>query len=240
MYLIFTALFMGVVVFLILQYQLKKSTTYQPTVKHDEPDTTEDTPVDFGFKQHWMAIKTTDTQQVAGALSSKQSYRCNWKKGISQAYNNATYITPAIDGWTLVVNPILRLDERSNNQKDVEQLKKLSLLFGEIQFFATHRVVEYHCWAKFVNGNLTRIYSYLGKHGENTWVEGDPTTAEEGLNLVNTLSEEAMNQPGYLDREDILTPNEETVMQIASAWSVDPSCISGRTNITGLGLICGR
>jgi hypothetical protein len=43
---------------------------------------------------------------------------------------------------------------------------------------------------------------------------------EAGLNLINTFSEEA-NDENYFSREDVTTPNEQTVMNVAGSWSVD-------------------
>lgn len=188
-------------------------------VKPEELDTTEDEPVDFGFKQHWLAIKTTDTQKVAEALGAKQVYPCNWKKGIALAYRKAPYITPPIDGWTLVVNSDLLIDEGRDKEREIQELNRLSKLFGEAQFFVTHRIVEYHYWAKSINGVLTRAFGYLGETGENTLIHGNPTDIEQELSVENTF------------------PDEEMVMKIAEAWSIDPTKISERTDIKGIGLV---
>ena len=64
-------------------------------------------------------------------------------------------------------------------------LNKLSLEFGEAQFFGNHRVVEYHNWMKSINGKTERIYAYIGERGENIKVFGNPSEIEKDLNLFN-------------------------------------------------------
>lgn len=159
---------------------------------------------------------------------------CNWEAGIQQAYHNyAVFITPAINGWTLACGYGL--------PEDLEKIKPLlqafSLEFGEAQYFATHRVTDYHCWMKASNGQMQRAYTYLGEIGENITVEGEATDIEKTFELANTFSAEAQND-AYFEREDLTWPDEELVMQIAESWSINPSELENRNDITpGLGLI---
>ena len=68
-------------------------------------------------------------------------------------------------------------------------------------------------------------------------IEGDPTPIESNVNLANTFSEEAKDE-NYFERTDITFPDEELVMKVAEAWSVNPTTLEGRKDIsTGLGLV---
>jgi hypothetical protein len=200
-----------------------------------------DTPISFGYKCMWIAVKTNNKEKVAEILGLKETHPENWKKGIEEAYNDKVFITPQIGEWTLVVgyglagkNSKNELDE-ANSYKD--KINKLSKEFGEAQFFATHRVTEYHLWAKSLSGQTVRIYSYVGEKGENILIEGQPTTVENKYKLVNTFSKEAKDEK-YFDRNDLVVPDEELVMKIAANWSVDPSTLEGRKDIKpGLGII---
>ncbi|TVZ08684.1 hypothetical protein JM80_1184 [Cellulophaga sp. RHA_52] len=109
-------------------------------------------------------------------------------------------------------------------------LNYLSTEFGEAHFFGTNRVVEYHSWMKSKNGKMERIYSYLGESMENIKVFGEPTKAEEGLKLFNSLSEDAKNE-AYFEREDLTYADEMLVMEIAEKWGVNPTKLSTRTDI---------
>ncbi len=199
--------------------------------------TVPDSPLAFGYKCMWFAVKTDDKDGVAEALGFKSTMACNWEYGIAQAYGKSVYITPAIGTWTLAVGWGLPHGDSKESIEKVKSLAdKLSERFGEAQFFGTHRVVEYHCWLKSVGGKTERLYSYSGESGENLAVEGGPTVFEKQYNLVNTLAAEAQSE-GHYDREDLDYPDEEMVMKLAGAWSINPQLIENNDNIKGLGLV---
>ncbi len=200
-------------------------------------DTIEDKPISFGYKCMWFAIKTTEQEKVAQLLGLKKTTRSNWKNGLESAYNNAVFITPPVDGWILAVGwGLPQADSKETLEKTIDLANTLSRQFGEAQFFCTHRVTEYHCWLKSVNGKSERLYSYLGEQGENIVISGSPTKAERKYNLVNTLSDEAKSDD-YFGRDDLVYPDEELVMEIAGAWSINPTLLEGNKNIKGMGLL---
>ena len=96
------------------------------------------------------------------------------------------FITPPIDNWTLGVGMRLPTgDSKESIEQVSDLLKSLSKQFGEAQFFCTHRVVEYHCWIKSTNGQIDRIYSYLGERGANIEIQGEPTEIEKKYKLID-------------------------------------------------------
>lgn len=181
-----------------------------------------DMPESFGYKCMWYAIKTENVQRIAEILQLKSLEPCNWSVGVRKAYQDSVFITPAIGDWTLVAGRGLLFADTPAEIMDVKNLlARLSNEFGEAQFFCTHRIVEYHLWMKAIKGKVTRAYGYLGESDENVIVEGEPTDIEKGYDLINTFSAEAKDK-NYLTREDIFVPDEQTVMEIAGNWSVDP------------------
>lgn len=197
----------------------------------------EDDPIGFGYKTTWFAIKTNNQEQVANFLNLKDLKKANWKSGLDNSYNKQIFITPNIDNWILVVgNSLPSGDSDESIEKVKLLLEKLSREFGEAQFFSTHRVVEFHCWIKATNGAVDRIYSYLGESGENIEVSGKATNIEKKYNLINYLSPEAQ-QDSYIEREDLIYPDEELVMTIAGDWSINPTTLDDRRDIKGLGLL---
>jgi len=200
-----------------------------------------DSPIAFGYKCMWVAVKTTDKEKVADILGIKDRRPCNWVNGIDAAYDNKIFITPAVGQWTLVVGYGMSNPKAKKTIDEAESFKaiidKLSRAFGEAQFFLTHRVAEYHVWAKSINGHTIRYYSYLGESGENPMVDGKPTTIEKQYNLVNTLSQEAKDS-NYLYRRDLVFPDEELVMTIAGNWSINPQTLEIRKDVApGLGIL---
>jgi len=199
--------------------------------------TNPDTPVGFGYKIMWIAVKTDNKALVAQTMGLKKTKPSNWKNGIDKAYMDAIFITPPIDNWILVVGMGLPTgDSKESIDQVSDLLNKLSTQFGEAQFFCTHRVVEYHCWIKSTNGQIDRIYSYLGESGENIEIKGEPTDIEKNYKLIDTFSEEGQKDD-YFDQEDLIYPDEQLVMTIAGNWSIDPTLLDKRKDITGLGLI---
>ena len=197
-----------------------------------------DNPVDFGYKNVWIAVKTDNKKRISEVLELKNVQPSNWKSGIETAYNDGIFITPQIGEWTLAVGMKLVNDANLENINKLENiLNKLSSEFGEAQSFGTHRVVEYHHWIKSVNGKTTRVYSYIGESGENFKVFGELTEPETDLNLFNSLSKES-ELDEYWEREDLDYADEELVMKIAENWSVNPTKLTERTDIKNeLGII---
>ena len=200
-------------------------------------DTIEDKPISFGYKCTWFAIKTTDQEKVAQTLGLRKITRSNWKTGLENAYNNSVFITPPVDGWILAVGwGLPHADSKEALEKVTNLANILSKEFGEAQFFFKHRVTEYHCWLKSIKGKSERIYSYVGEQGENIAISGNTTKDEKKYNLVNTLSDEAKSDD-YFDRDDLVYPDEDLVMEIAGAWSINPTLLEKNKNVTGMGLL---
>ena len=191
-----------------------------------------DYPISFGYKCMWFAIKSGNKDKIISKLNYTKIDNCNWSTGIERAYKGAIFLTPKIGNWTLVYGNGITIDGGSINE--IESIKnmliKLSNEFGEAQFFNTHRIVEYHCWIKAINGKIKRAYAFLGESCKTIINEGEPTDIESKHNLINTFSEESKID-GYFDREDICFPNELLLMEIANSWSVNPSELENRNDI---------
>lgn len=192
-----------------------------------------DTPIGFGYKNKWMAIKSNDKKKVAEFLGLKNIEKSNWKEGVSFGYKNGIFVTPEINGWILVLGLDVSDLETESTKK---LLKNVSKQFGECQIFLTHRVVDYHFWGLAKDGNIERLYSFIGESGENLIIEGKPTEIEKQYNFVNTFSEESKKE-NYWKRKDLDFPYEDSVMEIAEAWSINPTKIEDYQNVKGIGLI---
>ena len=190
----------------------------------------------------WFAVKTHDRKKLADVLKLYQVDTCNWSDGIQQAYADKVFITPAIGDWRLAAGWGLLCPGTKNPRAELtcfrEKINGLSTAFGEAQLFITYRVNEYDFWAKSIKGKITRLYFYVGETGENIAVEGAPTPVEAKLHLINTLSAEARRDSNYADRPGLTIPDETLVMKIAENWSIDPTQITKRKDVSpGPGLI---
>ncbi|MFM2224831.1 MAG: hypothetical protein RJA07_1033 [Bacteroidota bacterium] len=213
-------------------------TFYESTALSSVDQTVPDSAVGFGYKCMWFAVKTNDQQKLADHLKIKNTIKCNWKVGIDKAYEDSVFITPPIDGWTLACGLGFPTGYSNEAVDEVKQiLQTLSKEFGEAQFFCTNRVIEYHSWIRATNGQVTRVYSYLGEQGENIVIEGETTDFEKTFKLVNTFSQEAKDE-NYFDNIDLILPDESFVMKVAENWSIDPTKLDNRKDLLpSLGLI---
>jgi hypothetical protein len=98
-----------------------------------------------------------------------------------------------------------------------------------VQFFATHRVVEAHHWEHAKAGTLERRLRYVGERNEGEAI-GQPTAVECALGLDWTIE-----QPSA-PPDEAAVPDEEAVMQVAAAWSIDPRELADTPTASDTGL----
>lgn len=210
---------------------------FKSPVTKIETETTEDSPIGFGYKSVWLAVKCENHDLLAKSIGINDAKPCNWSKGLENAYGNVIFVTPQIDGWVFAVgNGLPQGDTKESIEAVKELLIKLSKEFGEAYFFGTHRVVEFHCWAKATNGLIDRYYAYLGESGENLEIVGPSTEEEKEFNLVNTFSEEAKDD-NYWENDSLFYPDEEFVMNIAEQWTINPTKLDEIQEKVGLGIV---
>lgn len=212
-----TGIIIGLIVIAVISMILYKKKSsfrqiyYPATISSTVDKTVPDSAVSFGYKCMWFAVKTDKKNRLAEIFKLKNLSDCNWQVGIDNAYNGSIFIAPTIDGWTLACGWGLPHGDTKEGIEEVKNiLRTLSKEFGEAQFFCTHRVTEYHCWIKATNGQIERVYSYLGESGESIAIEGQPTKFERTLKLINTFSDEAKDEK-YFERENLVWADEELV-----------------------------
>lgn len=178
--------------------------------------------VSFGYKMTWLAVRVSEPERVLDPLGIEQGRPVSWEEGIESIHSGShleapsVFVTPELDGWVLVASSAY-FDVVSDAEPD-----RLSRFVGdtaaqlhtEVQLFATHRVVEGHAWAMGDARGIRRAYFYLGEVDECLLDVGEKTRAEEALKCF---------APG-----STTVPDESTVMQVARAWSVDPTELAER------------
>ena len=201
-----------------------------------EPSIEPDYPCPFGYKTLWYAVKNETPHSVIEKFKLNILCWANWKSGVPVAYetsitspvNKKIFVSPCLDGYVLIIgiHPLTHGND--------EIVKSHALLFDELQFFASHRVVDYYCWAKFQNHNLVRAYAYVGDVNEISWNEGTITAEELVLGFDRFPATET-----ELGEEDVVFPNEEDVLYIAKAWGIDPK-FENRSYEKSTGYLCKR
>ncbi|BBI30722.1 hypothetical protein [Cohnella abietis] len=188
-----------------------------------------DLPAAFGYKNQWIAIKTADTKAIVDELNLKNVQISNWNSGLEGANMGYYFISPPINGWTFVVNSRMPdISSENSSMSPITIITHLSERFNEAYYFGTHRVVEYHAWAKAINGRCIRSFGFLGETGEVLIDNGDLTQEEIDNNLIfSNQSEDELN-----------SPNEEDVLLLAKLWSQDTQLEEGQSRyIKGTGFV---
>lgn len=203
-------------------------------------DPSPDVPVPFGFNMSWLAVQSTDGLAVASALGFVDPGRASWAQGVAAAYGGSVFITPPIEDWTLVVGEAVVPGVEQADGGWRSRLIELSRRFDEVQMFASHRVVEFHAWARARAGVVERAYCYIGESGEVSYDEGTQTAAER--ELIFDCGGRAGAEAGEdaSGERDALFPDEDSVMALAGRWSVSPVVLSEQSSCPGLGLVAAR
>lgn len=182
----------------------------------------------FGFKTSWLAVRNAGPEDVADALDLRHRQRVDWETGTELAYRHGVFVARPVPEWTLAHGRIHLLHETEPAHPDFAgRLRALAARVGDLQYFRTERVTDYHTWAKVESGELTRAYCYIGMSGEVPLRLGEPTAIERELG-VGLVGREEVRQ-GWGDAEwdawNAAMPTEQEVMRIAADWSVCPPLI---------------
>lgn len=201
-----------------------------------------DRPAKFGRSSNWLVVRTDDPQAVADALGLEDVQASNWASGLKMtqemsaagfgqlAINPAAFVTPAIDGWVAVTTRHLGpVDELSVVEVE-EVLEKLSMSFGEAQYFGAFPGAAYIAWYRARDGKLTRGLTYVGQ-GDGFLDNFGETTPEElelGFGDLTGRAPEEMQD---------LSPAEDDHLRVADLWSFNPDQLEDREDLdksTGL------
>jgi hypothetical protein len=199
-------------------------------------DATPDNPVGFGYKIAWLAVQAASPSDVADCLQLQNRELANWRTGINRAYDDMIFVTPQVDSWIFVVSSILpEPSTETDKNKWHEMMVRLSVVFGECQYFGSHRIVGFAAWGRFVNGKEVRVYAYLGESGEVLVDRGAVTPQERALIFME--SERSIVPKSSDEIDDYVDgPSEEDVLTMARAWSIDPTTIESFGCLVGTGI----
>ncbi len=176
----------------------------------------------FGYKNAWVAIRSGNHAAIVDGLPLRDLRPADWASGIAAAYENpfgpSVFMTPPIDGWTLVVGcPFLRAADGSPPVLDELVASWAQAIGCEVQFYVTHRGVEAHGWARATPGGSVRAFVY--EAGQGVVLEVGERTPEERA------------------AKALKRPTEDHVMDLAAKWSVDPSVLDQRELEVGPGFL---
>lgn len=185
-----------------------------------------DSPQPFGFKNGWLAIRCDSPDEAIESLGLSDPVPANWRTGLPQAgMDGRVFVSPCLDGFVLVIGLLDMAYRRP-------ALDTWAQKVPELQYFATHRVCEAHCWAKYLDHRLVRAYFFTGESGEVTWDEGDMTAEEKELGFQRFPRGDTEEWG-----DDIRLPDEMDVLAIAAQWGIDP-LFEQKTYPPAMGYLC--
>ena len=154
---------------------------------------------------------THDIEAVVKHLHLTNIRKANWHTGLHAAYSSQhdVFVSPPVQGWTFVVGCAFPDIGRGKSPHEFTRyLQNIGAHFEDVQYFGTHRVVEYQAWARVKNGQLIRGYAYLGEQGETLWNEGENTPEKDEIccEFFDERSPEATTE-AYWEREDLTYPD---------------------------------
>ncbi len=202
-----------------------------------------DRPCPFGYRMCWLAIRTRDTHRVVDVLGLHNHETSNWRTGIGIVYDRQlgpqrVFVSPPVNGWTFVVG--LAIPQPLGDgfvDKWTPLMTRLGHEFIEVQYFSTFPAIDFHAWARIVDGKMVRAFA-TGDEGVLLTI-GKPTKDEKSLGLKLFELRGVRGRAGDAGGELILHPTEEHVMKVAARWSIDPTLLdtSAVTTEPGLGLV---
>lgn len=179
--------------------------------------------VAFSYKTSWIAVRDRSTAEVADALTLTERVACSFAGGTALAYKRGIYVTAPISGWVLAHGWDLAADIDTTTPAFIDWLTKISVSLGDVQFFGTHRVVDWHQWASAEGGVIRRVYATAD--GDVPLFIGEPTAVEVELGVGTRGHEDGgddWDEPAWEEWFKTM-PSEGDVMRVAARWSIDPS-----------------
>lgn len=207
-------------------------------LRHDRAP---DRPQPFGYRMAWLAIRTTDTQQVIDALGLKSVQASNWSSGLGTAYSEElgethVFVAPPVEGWTFVIGlPLPHPLGPAFHDKATPFLLELGGAFSEVQYYFSYPVIDFFAWARVVDGRLVRAFA-IGDEGV-IWNKGRPSRPERAMGLRLFELRGIQGRRGDAGGELLLYPTEDHVIALAAQWSLDPTRIDARRVDPALGYV---
>jgi len=182
--------------------------------------------------RRWLAVRSENQQAVMNALDLHNPYTCSWIDGLSQLGDHHLVISPAIQGWILVMGPGLP-DPSEDADRTFHFLRRLSQQLGQIQFFSFNRPVLHQSWVRMFNGQVIRAYAWAG---ETVWNQGARTALERKLGMVCMDYGECLPTEVSPNNFEPLAANMEKIPILAAKWSLDPFAINDNHPILERGI----
>ncbi|WP_330461030.1 HEAT repeat domain-containing protein [Streptomyces sp. NBC_00820] len=237
-----------------------------------------ETPQGMHLCGSWYAVPGTDQDAVLDAFDLGEAHPVTLRTGAA-AWNHdqhawhrtrpheacaRVFVSPVLDGWTLVFGDSSQDRHRVEDADDREEVlaevvrqrcAALSRRFGSAQWYGMSCGDGWTAWCIAEEGEVVRHYDVFTADEEGD--EGTPHPAESGYLLPHEdgFPEDAFDGVNLSDTEEFAARHREVKERlripdtcnaddIAARLSVDPQSLDARTRVTGHGVLaltaCGR
>jgi len=219
----------------------------------------------------WYALPTADQAAVLDAFELSDAFPVTMRMGAdarisdlhywarASSYQHAkcarAYVTPLLDGWTLVFGTFLGLEHPPLPDAETDELARcaeLSRRFGRAQAYGVNCGDTYNFWCIAEDGVVVRAYDT----DDPDAAIGPRHPAEEGYLLpheegvpAGAVDVDISDTDAWLRRyreiqAELNIPDTCDAQAIAGRMSVDPSSLDAHTTVSGRGVLaltgCGR
>ncbi|MFJ7281034.1 HEAT repeat domain-containing protein [Kitasatospora sp. NPDC098663] len=235
-------------------------------------------PQDMHLCGSWYAVPTTDQDAVLDAfdLAAPQSVTLrtgaaawnhdhhNWNRTRPHEACSRVFVSPGLDGWTLVFGDSSqdthRIKDADDRERALDQVVRercaaLSRRFGSAQWYGMSCGDDWTAWCLAEDDEVVRHYDAYNAEEDGDDGPGHP--AESGYLLphqngfpdnafdgVNTSDSDAFRARYLQLKEELQIPDTCNATNIAARLSIDPANLGPETRIEGHGVLalttCGR
>ncbi|MEV7783412.1 HEAT repeat domain-containing protein [Kitasatospora sp. NPDC088351] len=227
----------------------------------------------------WYAVPTTDQEAVldafdlagvqpvtlrTGAAAWNHDHH-NWDRIRPHNACSRVFLSPALDGWTLVFGNSSRDTHRINDADDRERAldqvvrercADLGRRFGSAQWYGMSCGDDWTAWCIAEGGEVVRHYdAYNAEEDEDNDSPGHPAESgyllphqdgfpDEAFDGVSASDSEAFRVRYLQVKEELQIPDTCYATDIAARLSVNPGALGSHTRTAGHGVLalteCGR
>ncbi|MFI1768752.1 hypothetical protein ACH41H_42895 [Streptomyces sp. NPDC020800] len=161
----------------------------------------------------WLAVETVDRAAVVKALGLTHVRETTWAHGVElidevahgeEAQFSTVVVTPAVQGWTLVVGPYFGLPHPHRTAHVTDLCRELSARYGKAQLFFHSEQNDGEAWLIAEHGRILR--RWISEYPELAL--GEPFGVERRL----------LDAYGITGRPEDLDPTSDLAGDWAATW----------------------
>ncbi|MET9553209.1 hypothetical protein [Streptomyces sp. NPDC006645] len=198
-------------------------------------------PLDTCFTS-WIAVPTDDQRGVAELLGLYEIRPATFGLGLSVGVHDShdgaehgrVYVTPEVDGWTLVLGPWCNPGDPERAADVLRVVTELSRRYGRAQAYFFGEQGGGSSWLVAEGGDVVRRFRASWSKDDERYTLGEPLPEERAACLeenVIPVGDEGADEEEWADLAAYLSP------QLAGQLGVSPLDLGPHTTVRGVGAV---